>query len=153
LITNAIHLHLVLNHFPILGTLFGLLLFLAGLVIRDSSLRRAGLVTLILMALLTPAVYITGESAEELLEKMPQFPESYVEKHEEAARIALVSMLATGFLALLALLRGGSKKLQTLTFLLAALTLALMVLVGNYGGKIRHSEIRGDIPSYIEEED
>ena len=43
---NAAHLHLMLNHLPLLGVLFGLLLLAAGIAQRNDVLKRAALVTL-----------------------------------------------------------------------------------------------------------
>lgn len=149
MITNAAHLHLVLNHLPILGTFFALCLLLAGLVLRDRSLKRAGLVTLILIALVTPGVYLSGESAEEMVEKLPGFLETYIEEHEEMAKIALFFTSTAGVLSALSLLRGESRRLVILTLLWGLLTFGIMGLVGNSGGKIRHSEIReGEPPAY-----
>ncbi len=152
MITNAAHLHLVLNHLPIFGTLFALCLLLAGLGLRDRSLKRAGLVTLILIALATPGVYLSGEAAEETVEKLPGFLETYIEKHEELAKIALLFTSASGVLSALSLLKGESRKLVALTLLWGLLTFTVLGLVGNSGGKIRHSEIRGEQPPAYEVE-
>lgn len=38
---NFAHLHLLLNHFPIIGTIVGLALFLVSFVGNNKDLRRA----------------------------------------------------------------------------------------------------------------
>ncbi len=154
MIANEAHLHLILNHFPILGTLFGLAILVAGVVKRDRSLEVAGLVTLLLMALVTPAVFLSGEAAEELVERIPDVSEAYVEEHEEVAKVALALMSVTGILSFIALLgRGLYGKLRLPVLVLSTITLGVMVLTANYGGKIRHTEIRGDLPPAYEVEE
>ena len=41
---NFAHLHLLLNHFPIIGTIVGLGLFLLSLVGKNEDLRRSSLI-------------------------------------------------------------------------------------------------------------
>ena len=45
---NGAQLHLLLNHFPILGTLFGLLVLAAGLWKKSEDLQKAALVCFLL---------------------------------------------------------------------------------------------------------
>lgn len=159
MIANEAHLHLILNHFPILGVLFAIPLLAYGVWKKDTSVERAGLLFLIFVGFISIFVYLSGEAAEDIVENMQGVSEIYLEKHEEIASLATLSALITGFLALLtflASLKGIAltRMLSIATLLFTLVTSGIMGLTGNYGGKIRHSEIRGDIPSepHLEQE-
>ena len=49
---NLAHLHLLLNHFPIIGTLIGLGLFAVSFLGKNDDLKRASLMVLAVVALL-----------------------------------------------------------------------------------------------------
>lgn len=49
---NAMHLHLLLNHVPVLGTIFGLALLVPALLRRRDELKRVVLGCLIVTAFL-----------------------------------------------------------------------------------------------------
>ena len=61
---NQVHLHLLMNHLPILGVPFGLLLLCAGMLRQSDELKKAALLTFVVAALLAVPVYFTGEPAE-----------------------------------------------------------------------------------------
>ncbi|QDV85841.1 hypothetical protein TBK1r_48570 [Stieleria magnilauensis] len=61
------HLHLLLNHFPIIGTLFGVGFLAYGVIRSDDRIANAGKVVLVLMALMTIPAYFTGEPAEKVI--------------------------------------------------------------------------------------
>ncbi|MFC7671286.1 hypothetical protein ACFQT0_30695 [Hymenobacter humi] len=83
---NQAHWHLLLNHAPILGSLFGLVLLLLAVALRlQPVLLRTGLVTLIVAALLTIPTQLTGDGAEEVVEDQPGVSEPLIHEHEEAA--------------------------------------------------------------------
>ena len=58
------HLHLILNHFPILGPLFGTVLLLIGTLKNNKVIQKAGLMSIAVIALITIPAYFTGEAAE-----------------------------------------------------------------------------------------
>ena len=152
---DSTHLHFLLNHFPILGTLFGFCLLAYGLLRKNISLENAGLVTLVIITVLTIPVFLTGEGAEETVEHLQGVSEYYIEQHEEAAELALWLMITTGALALIALVISLIRKsrgilLKIIVLLFAAGTLGVMVLVGSYGGKIRHSELRDKVSNQVD---
>lgn len=145
---NATYVHLLLNHFPIVGTLIGGLLLAWGLVVKNESYKKAAAVLLVLMSLTAVPVYLTGEPAEESVESLPGVSEAMLHLHEQAATVALWLMVVTGVAALTVLvLQSLQKKTATvyaLTLVLVLGCFAAMAYTGYYGGKIRHSEIRTD---------
>jgi hypothetical protein len=142
---NPAHLHLLLNHVPVLGAFGLLLLFTIAFFRRDSSLGRLTLGLTILVAGAAVAVFLTGEPAEELVEDLAGIGESAIEPHEEAARVATIAFGILGAMATAALLAFRRRELPRWTMGVALVgTLGVSALMGwtaNLGGQIRHTEI------------
>ena len=144
---SAVHLHLLVNHIPILGTGFCLLLLIAALVRRSQDLMGAALVGLAVVGVAAAPTYFSGEKAETSVKPLPEVSNVIMEEHEEAALYAALTAGGVGALALGTLLafRGGRPRPGWLTAVLVigtVLSMAMMVRTGNLGGKVRHSEIR-----------
>lgn len=147
---NSTHFHLLLNHFPVIGTLIGSLLLLWGIICKQQTIKSVAAVLLAVMAALAIPVYLTGEPAEESIEDLPGVSEALIELHEDAATIAIWLMGITGMASLVALFVAWKKSKATdwvfvITFFLSAVCFAAMARTGYYGGQIRHSEIRNDM--------
>jgi len=153
---DYIYIHLLLNHIPILGGVFGIILFLVGFFRKNQSLINAGLVSLVIITLVTIPAYLSGEEAEELVEGMAGTSEFYLEEHEEWSEVALWVMVTTGILSLVSLLMSSfhniRRWLHYLVILASIASIILMVVVGNYGGKIRHSELRENVNGAVNQE-
>lgn len=142
---NLGHLHLILNHLPVLGIPFGLILYAAGTLRRNEEMKRYAAFFTVVVALLTIPAYLTGEPAEKLVEHLPGVAESLIEKHEEAAEVSLVLTLFAGAFAGLTLLFRHPKfdRLSSTAFVLALVVSGISLgYTANLGGEIRHSEIR-----------
>lgn len=144
---NATHLHLLLNHFPVIGTLIGSGLLLWGIFKKQDNIKSIAAAILALMAIIAIPVYLTGEPAEESVEKLPGVSEAMIELHEDAATIAIWLMGITGIAALAALFFAWQKRRSATVVFIAAAVLSLisfaaMARAGYYGGQIRHTEIR-----------
>ena len=101
---NWAHVHLMLNHLPVLGTVFGLALLAWAMLRRDETLQRAALATFVLTALAAIPVFLTGEPSEEMVEHLTGTAEQAIEAHEDAAVVALVAVEVLGALAIATLL-------------------------------------------------
>lgn len=144
---NQAHLHLLFNHFPIIGTILCLLLLLFALMRKSDELKRASLGGLVLISLLTIPAYLTGEPAEKVVEHLPGVSEALIESHEETALVAFIVLGVTGAFALAGLLWFRRRPilptwLATVVLLLTSISVGLMARTGNLGGEIRHTEIR-----------
>ena len=64
---NPTHIHLLLNHFPTIGFMVGLGLFVVGLWNKSADLTRASLVIFFLTAAISIATYVSGDDAREAL--------------------------------------------------------------------------------------
>lgn len=144
---NQAHLHLLFNHFPVIGTILCLLLLLFALLRKSDELKRASLGGLVLISLLTIPAYLTGEPTEELVENLPGVSHALIEAHEEAALVAFIALGLTGALALVGLIWFRNRTtlptwLIAAALLLTSISVGLMARTGNLGGEIRHTEIR-----------
>ena len=143
---SLVHLHLLANHIPVVGILFALIAFTTALLFRETVSIRFAVALTVALAIVTGAVYLTGEPAEEAVENIAGVSESAIEAHEDAAKTATVAMSILGALSLAALLAFGSRRMPRWVGATGlAGTLLLSVLLGwtaNIGGQIRHTEIR-----------
>ena len=67
---NEAHLHLVVNHFPIIGTILGLGILVVGLLLKNNSVKNTAFFLFIVAAIFAAVSMATGEGAEELVEDM-----------------------------------------------------------------------------------
>ncbi len=144
---NSAHIHLILNHIPVLGIGFGVLLMFYGFFRKSDELIKVSLGIFVLAALITIPVYLTGEPAEEIVENLAGVSEAFIDPHEDWGFYSLILMEITGVLALLNLVlfgRSFGKKLLQVTFLGSIIAAGSILWTANLGGKIRHTEIRGD---------
>lgn len=143
---NTTHIHLLLNHFPIIGSMIGSLVLLWGIIKKQENVKAIAAVIIVVMTLLAIPVFITGEPAEEAVEHLPGVSESMTHLHEEAAELAIWLMGAAGIASLAALFFAWQKNARTKLVFVVALVMSLlafgaMARTGYYGGKIRHTEI------------
>src|SRR3989442_8015620 len=134
---NLAHLHLILNHIPIIGTIIGLGLLIVSLVGNTDDLKRASLMVFAGVRLLACPTFVSGVGAQGAIRKDAAVPASLIERHEGAAILALFFMEVTGALALVGLWRGdrlftgkpGSSNLAVI-LCFSIVTAGLMARVG-----------------------
>jgi uncharacterized membrane protein len=149
-IMDLAHLHLMLNHIPVIGVGFGFAVLLVGTIARSRGITGVGLGLLIFSALIAIPVYLTGGSAEEIVERLPGVSGSMTDQHQSAAALSLALVIASGAFAIgTAVYTFRSKAgrpgiLVIATLLMTLVTGSSMVRTANLGGQIRHTEIRGD---------
>jgi len=153
---NWAHLHLLSNHVPVLGTVFGLGLLAWAILRRNDAVQRVALGTFVVIALLALPAYFTGEPAEGVVEHAAGVAESSIEAHEATALVALIGVEVVGLLALIALHRArAGRSLSVLVrqavLVLATVTAGLLAWTANLGGRIRHAEIRPGAAQSVQE--
>lgn len=144
---NNAHYHLVINHFPIIGTIFGVGILIAGLVLKRTLLQNTAFVLFILSALTGFLAMYTGEGAEEMVENLPTVGHNIIHEHEELAEKFAALLYALGALSLVTLILQYLRNRFAKTAALVTLGLALLAVVlgkevGTSGGEVRHTEIR-----------
>jgi len=123
------HLHLLMNHFPTIGFIVGLGLFVVGRTGRSEHTMRAGLVIFFLIALLAIPTYLSGKAAAQAIADRPGVSEALIERHQDSALLALLFMEATGFVAWLGLWQFRRFSQTARGSLSAVLLLAIVTLV------------------------
>lgn len=152
---NLAHVHLLLNHVPTVGFGVGVGLLVLSLVSQShDDLKRASLMVLFVVAILTIPTFLSGAAAEAVLRGAKAdaaFPPGVlpgaIRRHEDAALLAFAFMEITGGFAWLALWQWrGRGRLpqwnQSVVVLLSILTFGLMARAATMGGDIHHPEIR-----------
>ena len=142
---NFDHLHLLLNHVPIIGVFVGVGLFIASFTGSNEDLRRSSLIIFAAVALLTIPTFVSGVGADRSIAAEPGISEALVRRHEGAAMLGLWFVVATGGAAVLALWRsrrpGGTPRGTLSAVLVLAIVAALLMgRTGNTGGDIRHPQ-------------
>lgn len=143
---NLPHVHLLLNHFPIIGTIIALGVFLFGLIGKSHDLKKTALVIFIGIALLSIPTYMSGNGAADKLSKMAGISKNAIAAHNNAAVVSIFFMEFTGLFAWLGLWqyrRFAAARTWTtaLVTILALTTVYFMAVTGTTGGDIRHAEI------------
>jgi uncharacterized membrane protein len=150
-VNTVAHLHLLLNHVPILGSIFVTVLFIIALFYRNVFLQKVSLWFLVAIALFTAATYATGGKTAQAVQGLPGVAEDMVRSHELFAKFGLAAMFVTGAIAL-----GGalfysrkpaiSRFLLTIILIILLFNSALFSYIGFLGGQIMHVEIRSSPP-------
>jgi hypothetical protein len=144
---NTAHLHLILNHIPVLGTFIGLGLLSFALWKHREESKRTALGLLVITALLAVPAFLTGEPAEGLVKGLPGVSQAFIEHHEEAAEGAFIGLCILGAIALAGLVWFRHGRRMPSWFGTAMLAGSLLVggwmaWTASLGGQIRHTEIR-----------
>ena len=144
---NNSHLHLVVNHLPIIFPMVGIILLFIGIFTKSEVTKRNAYIIFMLGAITSILAMATGENAEEAIENLPSVSENLIHTHEEAAELFAGLSYVLGGFSLFAHFSSW-KKYSICKFapyvvgLFAIATLFFAQKAGNTGGEIRHSEIR-----------
>ena len=144
---NWAHVHLLLNHFPTVGMVVGLGVFLTAIAAKSDDMKRTSLGIFFFISLLSIPAFVTGTSAKLALDKVPEVSKAMIDTHETAAFEGLWFMELTGAVAWLGLwqYRRLSRVPQgtvAAVLLTALVTFGLMSRAALIGGEIRHPEVR-----------
>jgi uncharacterized membrane protein len=143
---SQVHLHLLISHLPVFGSLIGALVLGYGLWTRSKQTQNSAYYIFILSAIGAGIAYLTGEGAEEVVEDIQGVRERLIDVHEDAALYALISLIVLGAVSLIALFINRykvslAKSASIVVLLLSILSFGLVARTGYLGGQIRHTEI------------
>lgn len=143
---NKAHLHMVFNHFPIIGLFFGIGILVYGVLKKQTILVNTAYIIFIICMIMGKATMMTGEGAEEIVEKLG-ISHNIIHEHEEIAEKFMKLLYLLGLVSIFGLIANRRKHAKA--YLIGYITLAIAVAsavvstyVGNSGGEIRHTEIR-----------
>lgn len=144
---NEAHIHMLVNHFPIIGLFFGLGVLLFGVVKKNSVLKSAAYVMLIICVISGQLAMMTGDKAEHFVEDLPDFTHNVIHEHEEAAEAFMIPMYVLGLVSIVGLYAQSKKHsfekwISYLALVLGVVCVFLSKNSGTTGGEIRHTEIR-----------
>ena len=153
---NDAHLHLVVNHFPIIGLIFASGILAFGVFAKNTTLKNTAYILLIITAIFGFLSMFTGEGAEEMVEDFPNIGKKIIHEHEELAEKFVLFLYAAGLLSLIGLYLNFKKhsKANIIAYATLGATLIglfLAIEVGTSGGEVRHTEIRSDNTSISSE--
>jgi len=147
------HLHLAINHAPIIGLAVASIPVLIGILFRSRGALASGLVCVLLCVGTVPAIMETGEEAQEsfvdgsIEPEMDAAGKSALREHSRHARTTAPVAYAAGLLALVSLIGLSKFPRQAMWMAWAVLagnaaTIGLAVWTAEAGGRIRHPEFR-----------
>lgn len=157
---NPEHLHLALNHIPIIGLACSLVPIVAGILAKNKTAMISGLVLAAVCGWTTPVVMETGEMAYERYESGsvrryldPAFKDP-LETHEHRAEKGSVVFYAAAVLATLSLVLAiwrfeAGRWAAVLTVLACLASVAAGVWIADSGGKIRRVDFRDNAPGSL----
>lgn len=143
---NQTHIHLLINHLPIFGSVLGALVLTHGLWAKSNPTKIAAYNIFILSVIGAIIAYLTGEAAEERVENLQGISKAMLDEHEDAALFALISQITLGVFSLLGLLLTFNKSpfvrtIAFVTFFISIISFGIIGRTGYLGGLIRHTEI------------
>ena len=146
---NQTHIHLLITHLPIFGSILGGLVLAHGLWTRSNQTNIAAYYLFILSSIGAGIAYLTGEGAEESVEDIPGVIEAAIKQHEEFALFALIALIVLGVASVLGLYLTLRKSTHSRTtafviLLISIISFGLVARTGYLGGQIRHTELNSN---------
>lgn len=146
------HLHLLITHLPIYGSILGGFVLAYGLWTNSNNTIIAAYLLFIISAVGAGIAYATGEAAEETVENIKAISKGNIDQHEDFAIYALWGFIILGVTSLIGLLFSlknwiGKKYISLVLLLMALISFGLVAYTGYLGGQIRHTEIGNSSPS------
>lgn len=109
---NGAHFHLLVNHFPIIAVVLGLLILVAGLILKNKSVKNTAYSLFFIAVIFGFLSMYSGEGAEELVEDMPTVGHQIIHEHEEFAEQFVLALYCTGFFSILAFITSLKKQIR-----------------------------------------
>jgi len=143
---NQTHIHLIITHLPIFGSILGGIVLVHGLWTKSDQTKIAAYNIFIISAIGAVIAYLTGEAAEETVENIKGISKNMIDDHEDFAFIALVSLIILGISSIVGLILTLRKSALTprvaiVTLFISLISFGLVAWTGYLGGKIIHTEI------------
>ena len=137
------NLHLLSNHFPILGSLFGVILLVVALVKPNLNTTLSAYLILLVSGFGGIIAYFSGEAAEERIEHIKGISHKVIHIHEEMAENSLIFIFLLTATAIVGLWAEraqweSKKKIERFALITGIIAFVLFVFTGYLGGHIRH---------------
>ena len=152
---NQTHIHLLIKHLPIFGSMLGGIVLAHGLWTKSNQTIIAAYYVLIISSLGAGIAYLTGEGAEESVEHLQGVAKANIEQHKDFAVFALIALIILGLASVLGLFISLRKMQLTRTtafviLLISIISFGLVARTGYLGGQIRHTELANGVTNTSE---
>ncbi len=97
-----VHAHLLINHFPIILAVMGAAAVVVALITHWRGVWLYGVASLTVMGLSAYPTFFTGDHADKELSDPWYIVKGAIDRHQEAAELAMWIMIVTGLVALYA---------------------------------------------------
>ena len=148
---NVAHIHIVINHLPIVGYFFSVFLITMSFYFRSQEgVFISAVLIMVISALGALAAYFSGSPSIKQIATLPGVGHKYINYHYKRARLATLFACLSGITAIACgaiVLKLGTPipiYCYALMLISASITSFAMVFTGNAGGKIRHQEVRDE---------
>lgn len=146
---NKAHIHLMVNHLPVILPIAAWIVMLAGFIIKSAVVKRAAYLLFFIGAITTLSAMGSGDGAEDVVEKLNGVSEKLIEEHEESAELFSIFNYVLGLISLVGIWASLKEKFFSQWISIAVLIFTVVVIylgkeTGTTGGEIRHQEIRKD---------
>lgn len=137
------YIHLLSNHLPILGSLFGVLLLAIAFLKPQFHTTFSAYLLLLISGIGGLVAYFSGEDAEEHVEHIRGISHKVIHLHEEMAENTLIFIFLLTAAAVLGLWAeraewSSRKKIALGTLVIGIIAFILFAFTGYLGGHIRH---------------
>ncbi len=132
------YVHLVLNPFPIVLSVVGMAVGLAGWILDRPSWERYGVTSLFLAGLVVLPTYYSGIAAGDVVSQRTFVTPGLIETHRTWATWTLLAVLADGVFAAFSLRQPDDGRLRRFVLMVGVLTACLAGVTGFMGGRIAH---------------
>lgn len=140
---NGAHLHLALNHAPVIGAFVVSAVFVVALVRRSREIAWLGYWGQIAVGVAAIVVYLSGNAAESVVARLPGVDRALIGHHQVIAVVAMiVAVLAALAAAVPLTLDLTANRAVLIGFLVFSLIVDVaFAITATAGGAIRHPEI------------
>jgi uncharacterized membrane protein len=155
---NQAHIHLLITHLPIVGSLLGAIVLLYGLLNQNAYTYRAAYLLLFISSGGALVAYFTGEGAEEVVEDIAGVAKSAIDAHEAFALYAILSLSMLGVVSFASYYMtvkntAAIRTFAKVTLVIALISFGLVARTGYLGGQIRHTEMGSPATGSTENDD
>ncbi|WP_224746244.1 hypothetical protein [Mucilaginibacter glaciei] len=145
-IMSQTHIHLLITHLPIFGSILGGFVLIHGIWRKNNTTLIAAYNILIISAIGAAIAYATGEGAEETVEHIQGISKNTIEEHAESALTSLVGLTVVGVVSMAGIFvtwKSPSlvRPLALIALIVSLIGFGLIARTGYLGGQIRHTEI------------
>lgn len=143
---NGTHIHLLVNHLPIVGSILAGIVLAQGLWSKTQQTIAAAYSLMVISSIGGLIAFFTGEAAEETAEHIEGVSRSVIHQHEESGEFAMICAVALGLVAVVGLVMMAKKssmslKIAWLALVVSLVSFASLAYTGYTGGQVRHTEV------------